>query len=96
MEKMTKEGPLNARDIMTSPVIIVNNGMNISTVRRIMLLNEFSRLPYKKDKKCWVWISAQALVKWKPGEELSQCVHTVEKAITAGAKSGADSNHRTR
>ena len=88
--RMMGDEPLKARDFMTSPVTIIDKGTNISTLRRMMLLNEFSRIPYRCDDGCWVWITAESLVRWlaklEPKEKQKKFICTIGDAINDDCK----------
>ena len=63
----TKEKPMEMRDIMISPVICAEEWQTLAHIRRVMLLHEYSILPYrpngKSAKRKWKFIEAGHVVK---------------------------------
>ena len=99
MAKMTAkvEEPWKARDLMASPVTVAGSKTTVGTLRRMMLLNEFSRIPYRRDDEKWVWITAGALAKYhspltKRKDRAEKSILTVEKALQCqtGEKLGCE------
>ena len=99
MAKMTTKGeePWKARDLMTSPVTVAGKETTVGTLRRMMLLNEFSRIPYRRGDGTWVWITAGALAKYhslltNKRDREKKSILTVEEALQfkPGDKLGCD------
>lgn len=63
-----KEGkPMEMRDVMVTPVICAEDWQTLAHVRRVMLLHEFTILPYRPNGECedrqWKFIEAGHVVK---------------------------------
>ena len=63
----TEESPMEMRDVMISPVICAEEWQTLAHIRRIMLLHEFTILPYREKGECadgqWKFIEAEHVVK---------------------------------
>ena len=87
-----KERPMEMRDVMTSPVICAEDWQTLAHVRRVMLLHEFSILPYRaKDKRAngqlkWKFIEAGHVVKAmaKDGKNGNKALSKAEKKRRLG------------
>ena len=99
MEKMVTKGekPLKARDLMTSPVTVASKETTVGTLRRLMLLNEFSRIPYSPGDEKWIWLTAGALAKYyspltNKSDREKKSILTVEEALQCklGEKLGCE------
>ena len=59
-----KEGtPMKMRDVMITPVICAEEWQTLAHVRRVMLLHEFTILPYRHQGKGWTFIKATGVVR---------------------------------
>ena len=81
-----KEGkPMEMRDVMVAPVICAEDWQTLAHVRRVMLLHEFTILPYRPHGECedrqWKFIEAGHVVKalFKDGKEVRSM--TVKEAV---------------
>ena len=63
----TEQRTMEMRDIMISPVICAEEWQTLAHIRRIMLLQEFTILPYREKGECakgqWKFIEAEHVVK---------------------------------
>ena len=59
-----KEGrPMKMRDVMITPVICAEEWQTLAHVRRVMLLHEFTILPYRQQDGVWTFIEATGVVR---------------------------------
>ena len=59
----TEGRPMRMRDVMITPVICAEEWQTLAHVRRIMLLHEFTILPYRQQDQGWTFIDATAVVR---------------------------------
>ena len=55
--------PMKMRDVMITPVICAEEWQTLAHVRRIMLLHEFTILPYRQQDTGWTFVDATAVVR---------------------------------
>ena len=55
--------PMKMRDVMITPVICAEDWQTLAHVRRVMLLHEFTILPYRQPGKGWTFVDATAVVR---------------------------------
>ena len=51
------------RDVMITPVICAEEWQTLAHVRRVMLLHEFTILPYRQPGKGWTFVKATGVVR---------------------------------
>ena len=59
----TEERQMRMRDVMITPVICAEEWQTLAHVRRVMLLHEFTILPYRQQDEDWTFIDATAVVR---------------------------------
>ena len=59
----TEGRQMRMRDVMITPVICAEEWQTLAHVRRIMLLHEFTILPYRQHGKGWTFIDATGVVR---------------------------------
>lgn len=84
-----KEGkPMMMRDVMIQPVICAEDWQTLAHVRRVMLLHEYSILPYrpngKSAKRQWKFIEAEHVVKALSNDGNQVRSMTVKCAVKKG------------
>ena len=80
-----KEGrPMKMRDIMITPVICAEEWQTLAHVRRVMLLHEFTILPYCRQDEGWTFIEATGVVRALSTDRRSALDKTVVDAVGCG------------
>ena len=59
----TEGRPMKMRDVMITPVICAEEWQTLAHVRRVMLLHEFTILPYRQPGKGWTFVKATGVVR---------------------------------
>ena len=59
----TEGRPMKMRDVMITPVICAEEWQTLAHVRRVMLLHEFTILPYRQQDEDWTFIDATGVVR---------------------------------
>ena len=59
----TEGRPMKMRDVMITPVICAEGWQTLAHVRRVMLLHEFTILPYRQQDEDWTFIDATGVVR---------------------------------
>ena len=59
----TEGRPMRMRDVMITPVICAEEWQTLAHVRRVMLLHEFTILPYRQQGKGWTFVDATGVVR---------------------------------
>ena len=80
----TEGTPMRMRDVMIAPVICAEEWQTLAHVRRIMLLHEFTILPYRQQGKGWTFVDATAVVRALYAGEGRRLDLTVMDAVERG------------
>ena len=59
----TEDRPMKMRDVMITPVVCAEEWQTLAHVRRVMLLHEFTILPYRRSPGDWTFIEATGVVR---------------------------------
>ena len=59
----TEGRSMQMRDVMITPVVCAEEWQTLAHVRRIMLLHEFTILPYRRSPRDWTFIEATGVVR---------------------------------
>ena len=82
--KAEKEGkPMEMRDVMIEPVVCAEGWQTLAHIRRVMLLHEFTILPYRANGD-WKFIEAGHVVKALCKDEKQRRSMSVRTAVDAG------------
>ena len=80
-----KEGrPMKMRDVMITPVICAEEWQTLAHVRRVMLLHEFTMLPYRQQNGVWTFIEATGVVRALSTDRRQVLDKTVMDAVGSG------------
>ena len=80
----TEGRPMKMRDVMITPVICAEDWQTLAHVRRIMLLHEFTILPYRQQGEGWTFVDATAVVRALYAGEGRRLDLTVMAAVERG------------
>ena len=80
----TGERSMTMRDVMITPVICAEGWQTLAHVRRIMLLHEFTILPYRRHDRGWTFIDATEVVRALSTASTATLDTTVMHAVECG------------
>ena len=80
----TEGRPMRMRDVMITPVICAEEWQTLAHVRRVMLLHEFTILPYRQQGKGWTFVDATGVVRALYAGEGRRLDMTVMDAVERG------------
>ena len=80
----TEGRPMKMRDVMITPVICAEDWQTLAHVRRVMLLHEFTILPYRQQDGGWTFIEATEVVRALSTVGMGARNKTVVDAVACG------------
>ena len=80
----TKGRSMKMRDVMITPVVCAEEWQTLAHVRRVMLLHEFTILPYRQQDEDWTFIDATGVVRALSTDRKGDLDMTVMDAVECG------------
>ena len=75
---------MKMRDVMITPVICAEEWQTLAHIRRVMLLHEFTILPYRGQNGGWTFIEATGMVRALSMDRKKALDKTVMDAVECG------------